>query len=86
MSMSVKYIEDALERARYEIIRDDEPYYGEVPELQGVWATGLSLEECRENLREVLEGWILIRTQKGLSIPSLGDRQPRFMKEMAVHA
>ena len=81
-----EYIEEALKKARYETIRDDEPYYGEVPELQGVWATGLSLEECRENLREVLDGWILIRTQKGLSIPSLGDRQPRFAKEMAVHA
>ena len=84
--MSVEYIEDALERARYEIIRDDEPYYGEVTELQGVWATGLSLEECRESLREVLEGWIRVRMQKGLSIPSLENRQPRFVKEMAVHA
>ena len=84
--MFVEYIEEALKRARYEIIRDDEPYYGEITELQGVWATGKSLEECRESLRDVLEGWISVRIQKGLSIPSLGDRQPRSVKELAVHA
>ena len=84
--MLVEYIEEALKRARYEIIEDDEPYYGEVTELLGVWATGKSLEECRENLRDVLDGWILVRIQKGLAIPQLGDRQVQLPKEMEVHA
>jgi predicted RNase H-like HicB family nuclease len=43
----IEYIEESLKRARYEIIDDEEPYYGEVAELKGVWATGKSLEECR---------------------------------------
>ena len=73
--MFVEYIEEALKRARYEIIEDDEPFYGEIPELDGVWATGKTLEECRENLREVLEGWILIRLRKNLDIPPLGDKK-----------
>jgi hypothetical protein len=34
--MIVEYIEAALARANYEIIRDEEPYYGEVHELKGV--------------------------------------------------
>ena len=84
--MLVEYIEKALKRARYEIIRDDEPYYGEITELLGVWATGTSLEQCRENLREVLEGWVLVRIQKGLFIPPLGDLQLQLVKEMEVHA
>ena len=42
--MLLEYIEEALRRARYEIIEDEEPYYGEIPELQGVWATGRTLE------------------------------------------
>lgn len=67
--MLLKYIQEALEGARYELIIDEEPYYGEVPELPGVWVTGKSLEECRKNLREVIEGWIMIRLQKGLSVP-----------------
>ena len=51
--MLIEYIHAALEKARYEIIEDDESYYGEVPELEGVWATGSTLEECRKNLGEV---------------------------------
>jgi len=35
----IEYIEVALKRARYKIIDDEEPYYGEVAERQGVWAT-----------------------------------------------
>ncbi|MGQ9626249.1 MAG: type II toxin-antitoxin system HicB family antitoxin [Anaerolineae bacterium] len=31
-----------------------------MPSCQGVWATGKTLEECRRNLQEVLEGWIVI--------------------------
>ena len=43
--MITEYIEAALARAKYEIIEDEEPYYGEVPGLNGVWATGKTLEE-----------------------------------------
>jgi len=68
-----EYIEAALERARYEVINDEESYYGEVPELQGVWATGKTLEECRRNLIEVIEGWLIVRLKKGLPIPPLGE-------------
>ena len=50
------YIEAALERANYQLIDDAEPYYGEAPELQGVWATGETLEQCRQNLAEATEG------------------------------
>ena len=84
--MLAEYLEEALKMARYEIIEDDEPYYGEVTELPGVWATGKSLEECRENLRDVIDGWILVRIQKGLAIPRLGERQVQLPKEMEVHA
>ncbi len=64
-----EYIQKALEKAKYEIIEDEEPYYGEVEGLPGVWATGKTLEECRRNLAEVIEGWIIIRLKRGLPIP-----------------
>jgi predicted RNase H-like HicB family nuclease len=35
-----EFISAAMIRAKYEIIEDEEPYYGEVTELKGVWATG----------------------------------------------
>jgi predicted RNase H-like HicB family nuclease len=69
----IEYIEEALRRARYEIIDDEEPYYGAVAELKGVWATGKTLEECRNSLKEVIEGWIILSIKKGLPIPRLGD-------------
>jgi len=69
--MLTEYIQEALKRAKYEIINDEEPYYGEVPELKGVWANGKTLEECRKKLKEVIEGWLILSIKKGLSIPEL---------------
>jgi predicted RNase H-like HicB family nuclease len=82
--MLIQYIQAALEHAKYEIIDDEEPYYGEVPELQGVWASGKSLEECRKNLEEVIDEWIIIRLKKGLSIPSIENFNFETTGELAV--
>lgn len=69
--MISQYLQAALERAHYEIIDNEEPYYGEVSELPGVWATGKTLEECRKNLAEVIEGWVLSRHSRGLEMSCL---------------
>ena len=79
-----EYMEAALEHAHYEVIDDEEPFYGEVPELQGVWATGRTLEECRQNLAEVIDGWVLVRLSRGLGVPPLDDVQITLPREMAV--
>ena len=71
--MILEYIEKALSHAWYEIIEDKTPYYREVPELAGVWATGLTLEECRKNLVDVIEGWIIVRLRRGLPIPPIDN-------------
>jgi predicted RNase H-like HicB family nuclease len=65
-------IQAALEREHYEIIEDEEPFYGEVPSLDGIWATGKTLEECRRNLAEAVEDWVLFSIAKRLPIPPLG--------------
>jgi predicted RNase H-like HicB family nuclease len=39
--------------------------------LAGVVATGPTLEECRDNLAEVVEEWILVRVARGLRVPPL---------------
>jgi predicted RNase H-like HicB family nuclease len=79
--MIIEYIEEALRRARYEKIDDDEPYYGEIEELKGVWATGKTLEECRSILQEVVEGWLLLSIKKGLPIPRLGEFEIKEIQE-----
>jgi predicted RNase H-like HicB family nuclease len=66
-----EYIQAALEHARYEIIKDEEPYYGEIEGLQGVWATGKTLEQCRQRLVDVVDGWVLVRLSRGLPIPAI---------------
>ncbi len=70
--MLVEYIKAAMDKATYEIIDDPEPFYGEIPELKGVWATGKTLEACRDSLMSALEDWIVFRLRTGRSIPSIG--------------
>jgi predicted RNase H-like HicB family nuclease len=71
--MIAEYINQALELAHYEKIDDEEPYYGEIAKLPGVYATGKTLEECRNNLKDVVEGWIIISIKKSLPIPKIGN-------------
>ena len=81
--MLMEYIEEALKKAHYELIDDEEPYYGEVKELKGVWATGRTLEECRNSLKEVIEGWIVVSVKKGLPIPKLGNIEIKEIEKVS---
>lgn len=67
--MLTRYIQAALHKAKYKILSDDNTFYGEIPEFQGVWANAETLELCREELSEVLEEWILLRVAKSLPLP-----------------
>ena len=72
--MILDYLNAALKKAKYEILKDEkEKYYAEIPACRGVWATGKSLKECRKNLLSTLEGWLIIRLQRKLSIPKIGN-------------
>lgn len=68
--MIVQYLNAALERATYEIIDDEEPFYGEIPGIDGVWATGKNLESCRRSLAAALEDWIVFSLQRGAVLPA----------------
>jgi len=67
--MISKYIQTAMMHARYEILPDDGSFYGEIDECPGVYSNASTLEQCRNELEEVLEEWILFRVYKNLSIP-----------------
>ena len=84
--MLIEYIEEALNHAHYEIIEDVEPFYGEVKELPGVWASGTTLEECRKNLRDTIEGWIILSIKKELPIPKLGNISIDIEAEISIHS
>jgi len=66
--MLTKYINAAMNTARYEIMEDGN-YYGEIPPCPGVWASGKTLEKCREELQEVLEEWLILKLKDGDPIP-----------------
>jgi len=68
--MLTEYIQAAMRRARYEIL-DDGSFYGEIPGFDGVWATADTLEGCRKELAEVLEGWIILSLSKNLPLPTV---------------
>ena len=66
--MLTKYISKKLNKAKYKIL-DNGLYFGEIPGLQGVWASEKTLEECRETLQEILEEWLILKLQDGDKIP-----------------
>lgn len=80
--MLLRYLQTALDRAQYEIIEDEEPFYGEVRELEGVWATGETLEICRRNLAEAIEDWLLFSIAKELPVPSLDEVSIRIPEKV----
>jgi predicted RNase H-like HicB family nuclease len=80
--MLFEYIQAALRHAKYEILPDDGSYYGEIPECNGVYANAGSLEICREELREVLDEWVLLRVHRNLPLPII-DGIELTIKEVA---
>jgi predicted RNase H-like HicB family nuclease len=64
------YIEAALELARYDKLEDDS-FAGEIPKLKGVIAFGRTLRECENELRSVLEDWILVGLRLRHKLPVL---------------
>ncbi len=69
--MLTKYLEAAMRHARYEILADDGSYYGEIPDCRGVYANASTLEQCRAEVEEALEDWLLFRIYKNLSLPKI---------------
>ncbi len=67
--MLSQYIQAAMRQAKYEILSDDGSFYGEIPDFQGVYANAETLEDCRNELAEVLEEWIFFRLSRNLSLP-----------------
>jgi predicted RNase H-like HicB family nuclease len=65
------YIQAAMREAKYEILMDDGSFYGEIPGFQGVYANAETLEDCRNELAEVLEEWIFFRISRNLSLPTV---------------
>lgn len=69
------YQEAALRQAEYEALLDG-TITGAISALPGVWASAPTLEACRDELRAVLEGWMLQRLTDDLDLPALNGITP----------
>jgi predicted RNase H-like HicB family nuclease len=68
--MLLQYIHKALEKAQYKLL-DDGTWFAEVPGFQGVWANAKSVEECRQELMEVMEEWLILKIRDRDPIPKI---------------
>lgn len=80
--MLTSYIHAAMRRAVYEILEDG-TYYGEITGFQGVLANAGTLEDCREELQDVLEGWIALGLRLGHTLPMVENITLTFALEAA---
>ena len=79
--MLTRYLLAAMRGAKYELLEDG-TCYGSIPGFEGVWADAASEEECREELEEVLEEWLLFRLSRQLPLP-MADGMDLVVREVA---
>ena len=72
--MLPEYIAAAMATAEFELDDDPPGFIGTLSGCQGVWAVAPDKESCLEELRSVLEDWIMIRLAHGLDIPVVDGR------------
>jgi predicted RNase H-like HicB family nuclease len=63
-----EYINQAMEQAVYDKLEENS-FSGRIPLCKGVIAFGTALRICQEELRSVLEDWILVGLKLGHSLP-----------------
>jgi predicted RNase H-like HicB family nuclease len=88
VSTLIEYISKAMTKAVYEKLEDG-TYSGKIPQCHGVIVFGETLYQCQEELRSVLEGWLIVKIRHGDKLPVIGginlnNKMPAF-KEMVVH-
>ena len=86
--MLIEYLSKAMSKAVYEKLEDD-TYSGKIPLTPGVIAFGKTLYQCQEELRSVLEGWLIVKIRHGDKLPviegiNLNKKIP-VLKETVVH-
>ena len=78
--MLPKYSCAAMHKATYETLSDGS-FYGEIPGFQGVYAHEGTLEACRGQLQEVLEGWSILGLRLGHWLPVVDSIDRTVHKE-----
>lgn len=70
--MLTEYIDKAISKAVYDKLEDG-TYCGKIPECAGTIAFGKTLYDCQNELRSVLEGWLLVKIRHGDQLPIMDE-------------
>lgn len=70
MEMLTEFIAKKLKTAQYKLLKDG-TYFGRIPGVRGVWANARNLEDCRKELQEVLEDWLVLKIMDRQKVPGL---------------
>jgi len=81
--MLVEYIQGALEDAEYKRLENG-TWFAEIPGFKGVWANGKTVEECRKELVEVLEEWLILKLRDADPIPLVKGYEISIKKVTSV--
>jgi len=81
--MITEFLDKKLREAQYKLLKNG-TYFGEIPHLKGVWASATTLEDCRQELQEILEDWLLLKLRDGDKIP--GFPKPASQRQILQHA
>lgn len=68
--MLTEFINKKIKQARYKILEDG-TYFGRIPGIKGIWSNAKNLEDCRKELQEVLEEWMVLKIVRQEKIPGL---------------
>jgi len=86
--MLTQYIDKAMGRAVYDHL-EDKTYCGKIPECPGTIAFGNTLYQCQNELKSVLEGWLLVKIRHGDHLPIIDEvdlnKGIPTLKEIAAH-
>ena len=59
-------------------------WFAEIPGFKGVWANGKTVEECRKELVEVLEEWLILKLRDADPIPLVKGYEISIKKVTSV--
>jgi predicted RNase H-like HicB family nuclease len=68
--MLSEYMDKAMQHAHYEQIEDGS-VFATIPGFEGLWANAPTQKECEKELRDVLEGWILLGISLHADLPEI---------------
>ncbi len=81
--MLSEYVQKALTKAQYKLLENG-TWFAEIPGFEGIWANANTVEECRHDLQEVLEEWLVLKIRDRDSIPEIEGVEIRIKEVVAA--